>query len=392
MERRSFLHISAAGSILGASATHAQKPQDEKAKLPGIPVAMAPRPDGIEIIWRTHQLARGMVEFGPTPELGSTKRDDGWGLRPTGSESIRVRLDGLQPGTTYHYRTVTESMDKKDASRSVSAIRTFRTLDPAASATRFAVWNDTHKHADTIKKLAELTPPSDFLLWNGDICNDWYREGEVADTILTPAGGIDHSANHPLLLVRGNHDIRGTLAHQVEDHAPMPDGKPWFAIRSGPVAAICLDTGEDKPDDHPYLFGRAACEPMRQAQAEWLEQTITRPEFANAPYRIVFCHIPLRWTDETTDHGYDWYSKRSRDLWHDSLVKWGAQLVISGHTHRDAHIKSNDRFPYHQLVGGGPKHAQARLITAQADKSKLAIRMTDLDGKDVRKLDLPPLS
>jgi len=391
MERRSFLQISAAGSLIGSTAARTDDPTTPAPSKVGLPVAMAPRHDGIEIIWRTTELARGYVEFGPTPELGSIKRDDGWGLRPSGGESIRVRLDDLKPGTTYHYRAITESMDKKAPTRIVSDVRSFRTLDPKNSATRFAVWNDTHKHDDTIKKLADLTPESDFLLWNGDICNDWYRAGEVADTILQPGGGVDHSAGHPLLLVRGNHDVRGTLAHQVEQHAPMPEGKPWFALRSGPVAAICLDTGEDKPDDHPYLFGRAASEPMRQAQAEWLEQIISRPEFRDAPYRIVFCHIPLRWTDETTDHGYDWYSKRSRDLWHDSLVKWGAQMVISGHTHREAHIQSSADFPYQQLVGGGPKMTQARLITGAADAESLILEVRDMDAKVTRSITLKPM-
>ena len=52
-----------------------------------------------------------------------------------------------------------------------------------------------------------------------------------------------------------------------------------------------------------------------------------RPEFRDAPYRVVFCHIPLRWIDETpADYdagGYDWFSRMSRDAWHDALVELG---------------------------------------------------------------------
>ena len=389
MERRSFLKIATAGTVIGSA--NAAESGEKNQRPIGLPVAMAPRHDGIEIIWRTRQLAKGFVEYGLTKELGSVQRNDGWGLRPAGDESIRVRLDGLKPGTTYYYRAVTENMDHKNPTRSDSDIRSFRTLDPSAATTRFSVWNDTHKHDDTIRKLAELTPECDFLLWNGDTCNDWYRQGEVADTILQPAGDVDHSAGHPLLLVRGNHDIRGTMAYQLEEHAPMPHGKPWYAFRSGPVAIICLDTGEDKPDDHPNLFGRAACEPMRKEQAEWLDAVTAQPEIRDAPFRLVFCHIPLRWTDEITNAGYDWYSKRSRDLWHEALVKWGAQMVISGHTHRDAHLPANNDFPYQQLIGGGPKMPDARLITFEADAKTLAITMIDMDKKPVRNLNLQPL-
>ena len=391
MQRRQFIHLSSAGALIGTQQTASAQTAPTKNE-PGIPVAMAPRPDGIEIVWRIHGLSKGYVEFGTDKELGRTAGNDGWGLRPAGDESIRVRIDGLKPGTTYHYRTVTESFDRKDPKVTRSELRSFRTLAPTAKTSRFCVWNDTHKHAETLRRLSELTPEADFLLWNGDTCNDWHQPGEVADTLLSPGGGIDHSKGHPLLLVRGNHDLRGTLAYQLEEHAAMPDDQPWFAVRSGPVAALCLDTGEDKPDDHPNLLGRAACEPMRREQASWIKETINRAEFANAPYRIVFCHIPLRWTDETTDYGYDYYSRRSRDLWHEHLVAWGCQMVISGHTHRDAHLTATEAFPYQQLVGGGPKKEQARLITGEADEQRLVVSMADLDGNETRRLELSPLA
>lgn len=385
MDRRKFIQISTAGSVLGAAAHAAEnstKATENKPSLAqGYPTVMAPRTDGVEILWRVNGLAKGYVEYGETKDLGNKASNDGWGLRPAGKEVIRVKINDLEPGTTYHYRVVTESFSRKKPVVEKGAIRTFKTLSANAPSTIFSVWNDTHKHNDTIKKLASLTPESDFLLWNGDICNDWYREGEVASTLLTPANGVDFTAKQPLMLIRGNHDVRGTLAYQVEDYAATPSGKPWYAFRSGPVAAICLDTGEDKPDDHPYLFGRVACEPMRREQAAWLEKVIQQPEIKNAPYRIVYCHIPLRWIDEVTKHSYDHFSRRSRNLWHDSLVKWGAQVVISGHTHRDNYIQPNKDFPYAQLVGGGPKMSQSRLIVGKADAKALILSVNDMTGK-----------
>ncbi len=365
MERRQFIQLTAVGSVVGASVAsktevQAKDPGRKPTLAHGHPVVMAPRTDGVEIVWRVGELAKGYVEYGITEELGEVARNDGWGLRPAGTEVIKVRLDGLEPGTTYHYRVVTENFDSKIPKIETGDLRTFRTLSRSANSTSFSVWNDTHKHNDTIRQLHVMTPKSDFLLWNGDICNDWNQAGEVAENIITPAGGADFTAKSPLIILRGNHDLRGTFAYQQQDVTATPDGTPWCVFRSGPVAVIGLDTGEDKPDDHPYLFGRVACEPMRREQAAWLEETIERPEIKNAPYRLVFCHIPLRWTDEQTDHGYDYFSRRSRDLWHAPLVKWGAQLVISGHTHRDAYIEANDTFPYAQLVGGGPKMDQVR--------------------------------
>ncbi|MGB0775076.1 MAG: metallophosphoesterase [Akkermansiaceae bacterium] len=395
MERRTFIQLATAGSAVAAAGQSIAAEGKEDTQLAiGHPAVMAPRSDGMEIVWRVSGLAKGYVEFGETKDLGQVARGDDWGLRPAGKEVIRVQINNLKPGTTYHYRAVTESFDRKELNQHIGNTRTFRTLDPAKDGTKFSVWNDTHKQDATIGKLAEMTPASDFLLWNGDISNDWYKEGDVAESIITPGdvGKVDFTKNHPLVFLRGNHDLRGNLAYQVEDHVATPSGKPWCAFRSGPVAVICMDTGEDKPDDHPYLFGRVACEPMRKKQAEWLEKAIAQPGIKDAPYRLVFCHIPLRWTDEKTNHSYDHFSKRSRILWHDSLVKWGAQMVISGHTHRDAHIPASKEFPYAQLVSGGPKTAQARLITGNATAKNLTITMQDLSGKTTRNIKLSPLT
>jgi len=58
----------------------------------------------------------------------------------------------------------------------------------------------------------------------------------------------------------------------------------------------------------------------------------------HAPFRVVFCRIPLGWLDESVQDysktGFDRHSGRSRDGWHAALVRWRAQLVISGHTHQ----------------------------------------------------------
>lgn len=396
MDRRKFLQISTAAPALCAAGTvgttRAQDAKKPAAMTTGQPAVMAPRTDGAEIVWRINGLAKGYVEYGKTAQLGSVARDDGWGLRPAGKEVLKVRLDGLEEGTRYFYRVVTENFDHKHPKKETGTIRSFRTLSATAPETSFSIWNDTHQRKDTIRKLAAMTPAADFLLWNGDMSNDWYRDGEVAETLVTPGGGVDFTAKCPLVLLRGNHDLRGNHAWQVRDYTATPDGKPWCAFRSGPVAVICLDTGEDKADDNRYLFGRVACEPMRREQAQWLEKTILRPELRDAPYRIVFCHIPLRWTDEKTDYGYDWFSKRSRDLWHASLVKWGAQCIISGHTHADAFIPSSEEFPYAQLVGGGPRMEEARLLSGKADAKQLTLTTTDMTGKVTRTNVFKPLT
>lgn len=256
------------------------------------------------------------------------------------------------------------------------------------------VWNDTHVNNATIGQLHAKTPAEvDFLLWNGDICNDWHKDETLVPTLLHPAG-TDFTAQRPLAFVWGNHDLRGAYGYRLPDYVAAPDGRSYFAFRSGPVAVVCLNTGEDKADDHPSFKGRVACEPLREEQAAWLrEHVMQTPELRDAPYRVVFCHIPLRWIDENMEgRTYDFFSGRSRALWHDALVEWGAQVIISGHMHEHAWMDATKEFPYAQLVGGGPKPEAATFMEGDADAARLRLITRDLSGKVLRQNEFKPLT
>lgn len=343
---------------------------------------MAPRQDGVFAVWAVSSLCLGWLEWrdaaGGTGRASMTDA----GFTPQAVEIFRINLTGLKPGTDYEIRAIVQSVD--DERKEETAWRKFRTLDPAAASTRFVVWNDTHEHNETIVKLDEATPTGDFFVWNGDTCNDWKKEEILIPTLLHPAGR-DITKGRPMLLVPGNHDVRGKFGFRVPQMIGMTDDRPYCAFRSGPVGVICLHTGEDKPDDHPSFQGRVAFDELRKVQTAWLEKIIRSDGFRDAKYRIVFCHIPLRWLEEpeTVDYagkGFDHYSKRSRDAWHDLLVEWKAQIIISGHTHNAQYFPANEKFPYAQMVSGGPQLERARWIEGSADGKELKLTMRDLAG------------
>ncbi|MDB6076642.1 MAG: metallophosphoesterase [Akkermansiaceae bacterium] len=393
MKRRGFLGRVAGGAVAGsagfASAAEPGDGDDEGAAKEGglttTPVViMAPRHDGVEVVWGVSRLCHGWVEW-QGPEGGSGRADtDPWGFVPQGNAVIKVKVRGWKAGADYSLRTVTVSRD--GSRREESAWKKIRTLDPGAAATRFVVWNDTHENGETIRQLHAATPAADFLLWNGDTCNNWVKEELLIPTLLNPAGQ-DISAGRPLLFTWGNHDVRGKWAFRMPGIVATPDDRPYYAFRSGPVALIFLHTGEDKPDAHPSFEGRVAFEKMRREQAEWLRATIERPELRDAPYRVLCCHIPLRWIDEGpqdyANGGFDRYSRSSRDLWHDSLVRWKTQVVISGHTHQARWLAPADGFPYAQATGGGPQLESATWTEITADAAGLKLKMTDLAGRVV---------
>lgn len=401
MKRRSFLGQLATGAVgstlLTPTAMRAQA-SDASARLVLTPlVLMAPRPDGIEAVWAVGKLSRGRLEWQTDDGRAGEASTDDFGFVPQGRKILRVRLSGLTPGRTYRVRSITTATDGGETE--ASPWKTFRTLDPAAAATTFVVWNDTHVNNATIQELHAQTPAADFLLWNGDTCNDWKSEELLVPTLLHP-GERDISTGRPLNIVWGNHDVRGKHAFEMPGMVATPSGRPFYAFRSGPVAFICLHTGEDKPDAHPSFGGRVAFDQLRTEQAGWLAETIRRPEFARAPYRVVFCHIPLRWRDEGPQDyakgGFDRHSGRSRAAWHDSLVAWKTQLVISGHTHQPHWMAPTTEFPYGQLIGGGPAtrgtRGAATWMDGQADARQLRIVVRDLDRQVIHEVALPPLA
>jgi hypothetical protein len=399
------------------------------------PVIMAPRADGFEVVWSIATPGRGWVELqradAPADSWQAVACDDN-GFVPQGEQLLRVRVDGLEPGTDYLVRTVTLARAAgvdvaapgvpADASAApagpvddpgtstvpqheVSDARTVRTLDPSAETATFVSWNDTHQHADTLQLLDEKSPRADVWVWNGDVCNNWKDPDEIIPTILTPGvteeapRGLDVTDGRPMAFSWGNHDVRGPLAFHLPEVVATPDGLPYYALRFGPIAALVLDTGEDKPDHHPSFGGRVAFGELRKRQGEWIAEQIRRPEIADAPYRLVFCHMPLRWHEEPDlteqdycDGEFDHVSLASRRFWHDPLVAWGAQLVISGHNHEASYLPATADFPYAQILGGGPILDEATWIEGQAGPEQLTVVVRRLlDGSVAESTTLTPL-
>ncbi|HRQ89443.1 MAG TPA: metallophosphoesterase [Bacteroidia bacterium] len=359
------------------------------------PVVMAPRADGAVVVWAVSRLSRGWVEWETDSGASGRAETSDDGLFPQADQVMKVPLRGLEPGTDYRIRTMTEAIDG-EPERVESSWKRLRTLDPASGSTRFVVWNDTHQHDGTIRQLHQITPKADFLMWNGDTCNDWKKEELLIPTLLHP-GGTDFSDGRPVLMTMGNHDVRGKYGYRVPGVIAIPGNRPYYAFRSGPVAFVCLHTGEDKPDDHPSFEGRVSFQPLRERQAEWLARVVDRPGFRDAPYRIVFCHIPLRLDEEpeTLDYAngdYDHYARSSRDLWHESLVRWKAQVVISGHIHQAAYLEPTEAFPYAQLIGGGPQPEKARFIEGTADSGQLTLVTRDLEQQETHRVSFRPVA
>lgn len=284
MRRRTFLSATlaaaglhaaeATGQISGSNTENAA----DNLVLVGSPVVSGPAPEAITILQLLSVAATGYLEY--SVEDGPLQRVDAasGGLLPYEQHVLKFRLPALPHGKQIRYWVTAREVNWIPVKQFVHGTivqgepeigkeHSFRTLDPQAEETRFVVWNDTHENAATLATLANLTSAAtpDFLLWNGDQTNDVHYESEMGMQVLTP-GGQELAARWPLAYVRGNHDLRGPAARHMPDFTGTPEDRFYYAFRSGPLAAVVMDTGEDKPDDHPALGGLAAFAKFRERQ------------------------------------------------------------------------------------------------------------------------------
>lgn len=420
LNRRDFLTAStlvAAGTALGPARLLAAEAPRQAFKV-GEPMLHQPAPHTMAVGWGVSGLAYGAVEVSESADFARPRRfvcSKGCGVPVADDVALTVLLTDLKPDTAYRYRTVTTPILSypnayriKVGAPVVGAVRTFRT--PGESGvSRIAVINDTHMRWTPFErvtdKVRELKPA--FCVWNGDATNSSETKTEAARAFYGPeVARRDYAAEIPYAFVYGNHDLRGKfaphLSELVMDRAPsereardFPLGHS-FAIRQGQLAVIGLDTGEDKTDDHPQMYGHATYDAYRQAQADWLARTLRRPDIASAPFVVVCCHIPLfdprpnayqgtpRDFRASDGHyfGANW-SPASARAWGPILSRHGVQLVVAAHEHRYRYDAPTATRPWAQVVGGGPYPEEnvrdfPTVIECAVETGQLVVRVHDV--------------
>lgn len=410
-DRRNFIKNATAVSIAGAAFTSAPlwsntantEESEDEVGFKSPPLLTNIDSDKVEIVVVPKGYSTAWIEYGTTSLLGFRSIGAHNGMLPASDRVLRFKLTDLEPGVNYFFRVHLSKITYKNnyAYKQEESIKSellhFKTLNSEAETATFACWNDTHENEETLLRLLAMLKEQqpDFLLWNGDITNNIFNEEQIIDQFFKH-GSQASSLSVPLMLSRGNHDVRGKDARCLESYLAGPGGSYYYGFRQGPLSCIVLDTGEDKPDNHDAYAGLLDFEKFRTEQAQWLERTISEPWFANAPFRIVFTHIPLVWDAEVPEQwpaiwgveGHKgWICEDGYAKWNDLLVKGKVQLVISGHTHRHAYFPPNKVHPYGQLIGGGPKPEAATCILGDVTGSKLTVKMLGLDGSVLEKLE-----
>ncbi len=349
------------------------------------PYLQAPGPDSMTIAWITNKLCYSWVEYGEGDKFDQKAHETQEGLINAYNRVNSVRLSGLKPGTRYRYRVVSKEITDFQPYKLtygetiVSDTKTFTTVHPDAKEVNWLVLNDIHDRPHSFGQLLKLNGEDsyDYVFLNGDMFDYQTNEQQLIDHLLKPC--TDGFANEkPFLFVRGNHETRGKFARDIADYFASPSGKYYYSYQWGPVYNIVIDTGEDKPDDHPVYAGITDFDGYRREQAAWFARIAATPEFRKAPFRVVMMHIP---------HFYsgDWHgTMHCRELFAPLFDKHKVDMVISGHTHKHgvfAPEKGKHNYPI--IIGGGPKEGSRTLIKVKADEQRIDLKMIRDDGQEV---------
>ena len=400
MDRRDFIKSTATVAVAAAGASQLLKaaervetalPEDEAGRLiASAPVLQNYAETSIGVAFAVNALANGYVLIGEMPDLSDARKVlcGGYRLADIDERVIQVRVTDLKPATRYFYRIGADRIHygggydmKVLGNEEDPRVYSFVTAGAALEHGSFCVINDTHAHWESFGPiqdcLAAISPSC--VVWNGDASNtEETVENQVRIFLDQPIARKDYAAETPYLFCPGNHDFRGRANRHLERvwmYRPCEerDVRDWdlgrnFAVRMGNIALIGLDTAEDKLDTNPVFAGLFKSAEYRKAQTAWLRDALQRPEIADAPFLVAFCHIPL--FDENPRHNpgdvapadsdpqystdFAYWQRTCARMWGPLLHEAGCQLLITAHQHRYHYSPATGDRCWTQLMGGGP--------------------------------------
>lgn len=352
------------------------------------PYLHAPTDTSATITWTTDVQSSARVLFGVAGQLNRVAYATQHGMMSVGTVH-NVRLTGLKPGQKYDYKVVNVPVFEltgywpKTGVEKQSETFSFTTFDTRKAMVRFASITDTHENLVRIDTLMRhlANDSLDFLVQTGDAFNDVRSEAQVFDKWLSPliAGKLHHST--PLILARGNHDVRGPFAREFVKYVPVEEDRYYFARDAGPLHLLVMDSGEDKPDSTQVYASLNRFEDFRNDELAWFKRhTATNVRARSAPFRIVVMHQPS-W-------GWDWTSPSS-DASRNEYVKAanaaGVDLVIAGHDHDFSFTPAGTKGAnYPVLVVGTDQVAKV-----QVTSKEIRVQVVGKDGREVKAFTVP---
>jgi predicted phosphodiesterase len=298
-----------------------------------------------------------------------------------------VTLENLNPATKHAYRIYSKEVyNNRDFGNTV-ATKVYK-REPLYFTTQplkkeqilVSVLSDMHEQAAKVSSLLKGVEwdKTDFVLLDGDFMDSFELESDLYDGILDTCVEV-FAKEKPLVIVRGNHETRGKMAHELKNYFYFPENKYYYTYSLGTTLFIILDSGEDKADSDIEYSGFADFDAYRSEQRKWLSEVVKSKAFKNAEHKIAFMHIP----PYDDNRGQEWHGVLEvRNKFVPILNRAGIDLMVCGHTHHYSFQAPNDdenNFPI--LVADNKTRFDLSI-----DKSGIKVIGIDMNAKEVLKM------
>ncbi len=251
----------------------------------------------------------------------------------------------------------------------------FQPVDSSDGLNYYTV-SDTHtQNRGAINAVRYHRERLDFLILAGDIMNHLETK-EDCERILS----LGHQLTQgeiPVIFARGNHEVKGTYAHELHRYVGSLNERFYFTFHLDDIFGVVLDLGEDHADDWWEFYGTAYFDQYHSEQTTFL-QTVYEEEAYLDPtitYRLGICHIPVTLVE-------DEFLDTTLNEWTPFLNAMNLDAMISGHKHQllafTTEIPALIPFDYHQNYASEPMAAGYR--TNATFVNMIAARRSDVQS------------
>ena len=309
--------------------------------------------------------------------------EDNSGVLPTEKLYARIRipqavLNKAGAYTVVYRKTVERKSYWSTLGEEQSANYSFKAPKEGKNLNIYHI-SDVHYCFDSAKKVASYFGEAvDLYIFNGDIGEVQTDEDYLAVCQLVGeiAGGCI-----PVLFVRGNHDTRGYLPEKYTDYFPAEGKNTYFTAMFGDLKILCLDLGEDKPDEHIVYGGYNNFHAFRLRQTAFLKNLLSMGK----KFDIAVCHIAPAVNNAVSDGAEFDIEGELYEEWNSILYKLGVKVMLSGHMHKALVFEKNDKrsmrhhdFPI--IVGSVMNEGDYRQGAAiELADDDMSVKFTDAD-------------
>lgn len=354
------------------------------------PYLQNPVGGGITVMWQTTVPAYSWVEYGTDKDNLRQARTVADGQVVCGGTQNKIRLTDIEPGKTYYYRICSKEMLKYEAYKkvfgetAVSDFYTFRLPTPSSDEFTAIIFNDLHKHSETLRALYNQVKDVnyDFVIFNGDCINDPANHDD-ATRFLSELNETVGASEIPVFYLRGNHEIRNAYSIGLRSLFDYVGDKTYGAFSWGDTRFVMLDCGEDKPDGNQEYSGLNDFTALREAQIGFLRDELKSKPYKKAAKRVLIHHVSIYGKD------VDKYNP-CLTLWGGLLEKAPFDVCINGHTHRYAYYPKGSEYGnnFPVMIGGAPEVNEATVMTLQKKGKKMTLTVLKANGETLWHLDL----